>query len=297
MNKFQEILPFLKTIEKQRQKIAINYVFIGIGAFVGVCFIISNLGLVAQSKFIATILGLVIIVFATKKHYLKNMEKKIKAKVLNKIIQNLGFSWTNSFINSNIITKSKLFVGFDFMSKDDEFVALKDNLAIAICEAKISKNAKIKRSNLMSKIDTPSAFNGVIIACMFYDKNISSHTILVPKNSAQDVLNLNKTELESPKFNEKYAVFTNDEIEARVILNPSFMEKLSEFTNIFGKDEAYCAFYENIVLVGINSTKDLFALQIKQNLEEYKEQFDKITSELKSVINLIDYLNLKKIYK
>lgn len=297
MNNFQEILPFLKTIEKQRQKIAINYVFIGIGAFVGACFVISKIGFVDQSKFIATILSLIIIVFATKKHYLKNMEKKIKAKVLNKIIQNLGFSWTNSFITQEFIAKSKLFGNFDFMSKDDEFVALKDNLAIAICETKISKNAKIKRSNLMSKIDAPAVFSGIFIACMFYDKNISSHTILVPKGSNQDVLNLNKTELESPKFNEKYAVFTNDEIEARVILNPSFMEKLSEFTNIFGKDEAYCAFYENIVLVGINSTKDLFALQIKQNLEEYKEQFDKITSELKSVINLMDYLNLEKIYK
>lgn len=297
MNKFQEILPFLKTIEKQRQKIAINYVFIGIGGFVAACFVISKIGFVDQSKFIATILSLIIIVFATKKHYLKNMEKKIKAKVLNKIIQNLGFSWTNSFITQEFIAKSKLFGNFDFMSKDDEFVALKDNLAIAICETKISKNAKIKRSNLMSKIDAPAVFSGIFIACMFYDKNISSHTILVPKGSNQDVLNLNKTELESPEFNEKYAVFTNDEIEARVILNPSFMEKLSEFTNIFGKDEAYCAFYENIVLVGINSTKDLFALQIKQNLEEYKEQFDKITSELKSVINLIDYLNLEKIYK
>ena len=297
MNDFQEILPFLKTIEKQRQKITINYIFIGICVFAATCLIISNLGFDSKDKFIATIFSMVVIFFAAKKHYFKNIENKIKAKVLNKFIQNLGFSWTSSFVNSNLISQSKIFGDFDFMSKDDEFVSIKDNLTISICETKISKTNKLSRKNLVRKFDAPAVFSGILIACIFHDKNISSHTILAPKRFNQNYFGLNKTELESPKFNEKYKVFTNDEIEARVILNPSFMEKLSEFVNVFGKDEAYCAFYKNTILVAISTNRDLFAIKASQNLGEYKEQFVKITDELKSVINLIDYLNLEKIYK
>ena len=137
-----------------------------------------------------------------------------------------------------------------------------------------------------------SAFAGAWLE-MNNDKKIKSRTIVVPKRLKESFFNLNKTELESPKFNEKYEVFTNDEIEARVILNPNLIEKISEFVNAFGKDEAYFAFYENMILVGISSNRDLFAL----NLGDYKEQFAKITSELKYAANLIDYLNLAQIYK
>ncbi|MCR4881009.1 MAG: DUF3137 domain-containing protein [bacterium] len=71
-------------------------------------------------------------------------------------------------------------------------------------------------------------FNGLMLAVKL-DKNFYKETIV--KNDKFKIFKLDKKnpKFEDIEFNKKFKVYTDDEIEARYILTPTFMERLKNF--------------------------------------------------------------------
>lgn len=93
-------------------------------------------------------------------------------------------------------------------------------------------------------------------------------------------------------FEKKFDVFTDDEVEARYLITPSFMERLNNMKTAFEAYAISCAFYDKYLLVGLSTRKDLFSIgDLKKPVNDGK-QFFTMFEEILSIIKLIDHFKL-----
>ena len=105
---------------------------------------------------------------------------------------------------------------------------------------------------------------------------------------------MNKIILEDVKFGKKYHVYSYDEVEARCIVTPAFMEKFLNLSTAFGSKNAKCAFYNNNVMIAITTNKDLFEVgKLNKSLLD-PDSFKKLYKEISAIYEIIDYFKLRK---
>ncbi len=108
------------------------------------------------------------------------------------------------------------------------------------------------------------------------------------KNEKQKII------LEDVKFGKKYHVYSQDQIEARCIVTPAFMEKFLNLRTAYGAKNAKCAFYGNKAMFAIATDKNLFEIgSLNKTLLE-PETFKKLYTEISAIYDIIDYFKLDK---
>lgn len=114
----------------------------------------------------------------------------------------------------------------------------------------------------------------------------------INKNLTQKV-NTNRKEikLEDTKFGRQFRVYSGDEVEARYLVTPAFMERFLNLTTAFGTNKAKCAFFDNKIMFAISTRKNLFefgslfkSLNNPQNIGFF--------NELLSILDMIDYFKI-----
>lgn len=105
---------------------------------------------------------------------------------------------------------------------------------------------------------------------------------------------LKHTELEDVEFNRKYDVFTNDEVDARYLITPSFMERLKNMKTAFEADGISCAFFGNLLIVAMSTRKELFSICSLVKPIDDRKQFVQMYEEIVSIIKLIDHFKLNQ---
>ena len=101
---------------------------------------------------------------------------------------------------------------------------------------------------------------------------------------------LNKVVLEDPKFGKRFNVYSSDQIEARFLVTPGFMEKLYNLQTAFGSKNLKCSFYKDKLMISIETKKDLF--EICSLNKPTKEVIYEFFYELDSIYEMIDYFKL-----
>lgn len=99
--------------------------------------------------------------------------------------------------------------------------------------------------------------------------------------------NYNKITLENSDFNNLYKVITTDEQQAFYILSPSLMERLIKLYTT-SKSGIGIAFINNMMYIGFESSS---FLEINPD-DDIKQSIKQLYLEIKSIINIIDELNL-----
>ena len=135
-------------------------------------------------------------------------------------------------------------------------------------------------------------FSGVIIK-LDINKQFSGNTVIRPNSIGHfsPSPHLRHTILEDLNFEKKFDVYTNDEVEARYLITPSFMERLNNMKTVFEACSVSCAFYENYLLIGLN-TCDLFSIgNLNVPLDDANQYF-KMYDEILSIMKLIDHFKL-----
>lgn len=103
-----------------------------------------------------------------------------------------------------------------------------------------------------------------------------------------------KVILEDVKFGKKYYVYSNDQVEARCIVTPVFMEKFLNLRTAFGAKNAKCAFYDDVIMFAISTNKNFFEIgSLNKSLLDSKT-FKKLFDEINAIYDIIDYFNLDK---
>jgi hypothetical protein len=80
---------------------------------------------------------------------------------------------------------------------------------------------------------------------------------------------LEKVKLESTEFENKFIVYSSDQVEARYILTPSFMERLVKLQTLMGDNTSY-SFVDTNVYVAVPISDQLFEPSVFSRNDYYK---------------------------
>ena len=120
-------------------------------------------------------------------------------------------------------------------------------------------------------------FIGVFIFTKMFEKNEEA---------------LDKVNLEDPVFSKRFEVFSSDQVEARYLVSPAFMERFSKLQTVFGSKKIKCSFYDDNLMIAINTNKNLFEIgNLFKSLNDQK-QFMEFYKEIDAIYKMIEYFKL-----
>ncbi len=216
----------------------------------------------------------------------KGFESKIKKKIMPTICSCFdNLTWSDSFYTGGEVFKTSGVVpNFTSESYDDIFTGSHRDVNMEIVESEFDIGSGKNRRTV---------FKGVIIK-LDMNKNFTSHTVITPDTlfHHSPVGGLRHTTLEDVQFEKKFDVFTNDEVDARYLITPTFMERLKAMKTAFKADKIRCAFYGNLLLVGLSTNKDLFSLCSLVKPMDDAQQYFQMYEEMVSIVKLIDHFKL-----
>ena len=141
-----------------------------------------------------------------------------------------------------------------------------------------------KLHGVLIELDMPKTFSG---HTFLYEKAISSRSL-----RCQSKTNYSKVLLEDADFNRRYVVYSTNQVEARYVLTPVFMESIKNIVLAFSAQFYRLSFQNNKMLLLASTKKDLLTMgSIYKDTD--KETFDTIYKEMNSILHLIDVFNLK----
>jgi hypothetical protein len=101
---------------------------------------------------------------------------------------------------------------------------------------------------------------------------------------------LEKVRFEDPVFQRKFEVRSSDQVEARYLLTPAFMESLIDLEHCFGEKAVSCAFYDNDLLISVKYKSNKFEIGSAFNAMTFVEESKFILEEMNSIFSIIDIL-------
>lgn len=142
-------------------------------------------------------------------------------------------------------------------------------------------------------------FRGICIV-LGMNKKFSGHTIVKSRQGiadevVQDVmqfLSLQKVNLEDPIFNDKFLVYSNDQVEARYLLNTTFMERLLKLIDLFNASLIQCSFLNNTLLITIPTRYDYFTVQSPFTPATFEDDINTVIDEMNHILAIVDGLKL-----
>lgn len=216
----------------------------------------------------------------------KDFENKIKEKIMPTVCRCFGdMEWTHeSYSGGQIFMSSCVVPKFTSESYDDIFNGSYKGVGIEIIEPEYEIGSGKSRRTV---------FDGVIVK-LEMNKSFTGHTVIKP-NGLMHISpshELRFTELEDVEFNKKFDVYTNDEVDARYLITPTFMERLKNMKTAFDASSVSCAFYGNLLIVALPTYKDIFSICSLVKPIDDKEQYIQMYKEIESIVKLVDHFKL-----
>ena len=131
--------------------------------------------------------------------------------------------------------------------------------------------------------------NGKLFICFQGNKKVSERIVITTE---KDYILKNKLSLEDIEFNKQYHVYSNDEVAARYVLTPSFIERFKQLELDFLAKNITCSINENDIIFIINYRDDLFEIFDVKTKTINKENVENVFRQLSSIMLMIDHFKL-----
>jgi len=297
----QDLLPELSVLEVERKNVLKKILFVTLIIFPVVIFTVVVLirishNLAGFAVFLGVAAWMGFYAFFTK-GYVSSFKTGIIKKIVKFIDDKLTYSKFGK-INQGLFTASGIFRHrIDHYKGDDHVSGVLGKTKVEFSEIYASYDTTDSRGRKTENI----IFKGLFFTADF-NKSFNGNTVVLP-DTAEKFLghigtffqSMNKTrgeliKLEDPVFEKLFAVYGNDQIEARYLLSTSLMKRIVEFQKKTGK-RIYLSFAGSRIFVAIPYAKDLFEPRVFQTVLDFKpvqEYFE----DLQLTIGIIDDLNL-----
>jgi len=218
----------------------------------------------------------------------KSFENSIKERIMPTVCSCFGnMKWKQGeYSGGEVFLESYVVPKFTSEEYDDIFNGSYRDVNIEIVEPEYDIGSGKNRRTV---------FNGVIVK-LDMNKPFTSHTVIKPNSliHTSPSSDLKHTELEDVEFNKKFDVFTNDEVDARYLITPSFMERLKNMKTAFNANSVSCAFFGNLLIIALPTNKDLFSIcSLVKPIDDINQYFQ-MYNEIVSIIKLIDHFKLNQ---
>ncbi len=195
-----------------------------------------------------------------------------------------------SFIGINEIKSLNFFKSAETQRIDDHIEGKYKNLKVYITEMILQHTEESGKNR-----HTVTDFRGLVVKTKL-NKNYKGKTLITAKNFCNVVSkrNLEEIKLEDVEFEKIYNVYSDDQIEARYLLDLGFMEKIKQARSIFDGLAIHFAIADDTFYIFVNSHKNYFEVaEIKKGIYD-ADRFRKVCFEFVSIFKLIEHLKLIK---
>ncbi len=291
----REFFPKINFVERERKRI-FRYYVIGMACLTFLLFLILDF----DSKLSGIIILSPVVVGLW---CVQNFIDKQKMQYMPVLFENLGnMQYHQTVINQSLIKRSLLQNNFVATIEDDAFSGTYGKTTFSVSEMKLERVVKpfLNARNigfswffLPQECKTEEAYQGIYIAIPI-SRKIKSHTLVFHKSLFRKLkVQFDSAEIEDPEFMKKYQILTQDQIEARCILTPVFIERLKKMAQCFRASAIDVAFFEGYAL---------FQLETRENMFEPFSIFHKITDvdlfvkfydEVESICEMINVLQIE----
>ncbi len=311
-----KIEPELEKFEIYRKKKLLAYrkmlflsIFFGIIIFIITFYIYPNLVEYSKGDYrnkeikypyilpitIAFFIGLIYSIYKLKK-IRRNFDYATKSSLYNKII---GYYSSLKYIpikgiDAFTVEQSKILPKFDRYKSEDYIEGSYKSVDIKLSEIELIKMVReVKRIGNQSiiKYKEEQIFKGLFLITDF-NKKFSSNTYILAnswikifKGLPDDV---KRVTLEDPVFEKKFDVYSDNQVESRYLLTPSFMERL---TKINKKQQISCCFINGEMMMALPLKSEFLpSLGLTEVLDYPKAK--QVLSQLDLFFEVIDILKL-----
>ena len=223
----------------------------------------------------------------------------VKTEIFPEIFKFFGedFQYSeDSQLKMELLDVSRIIPSYDNSYLEDYVKGSYKDVTMELTEANLTKVEGYGKHRR-----TVTVFNGIFIL-LEMNKNFSGSTIV--KKDEEKIWNLftkskdlENVKLEDPVFEKKFEVYSTDQVEARYLLTPSFMERLLELSDIFseyGRGVIQCSFYMNKLLLMIPSSKNRFEVGSIYQPATFVDDINDILKEMAVIFQIIDILKLER---
>jgi len=134
-----------------------------------------------------------------------------------------------------------------------------------------------------------AGFQGVVLTLPHFSKFFGRTLICSDKGrlNPKTMAGKKRVGFVSSEFEKKFEVYSHDQVQARALITPDFMERLNAFHDDYLGRHVQCAFAENNFIVMLN-IDDRFDFSKDFRALDYKEASSRIIHELGSIFYLLE---------
>ncbi len=292
----QTIIPMLKKQEKERRYVLFQSVVIGLIG-VTLSLFLAWLGLTTlnehksfnDNSYIKASIFTLIIFTASAGWLIDRFMNKIKGKANEKVLNLLGLAGTppKEHLSLKRLCSLNFFKYFDEKEIEDSFYSLNKPFYAVHELTLIKKQGKNTDTFFQGQVLYYSAPQPYATPVMI----LKRRAMLTPTICKSKEVAWQEVTLEDTEFNQEYRIFAQNQIGARVVLSPRFMEKLKDIKNTYNASFRIL-FIDNYFVIAINTRKDMFEFYTvaqKPSLKQFAQFYD----EIKVLTDLVETLDFK----
>lgn len=278
--------PLLDTLEGKRKR-AFNQFL----AVVFVCGLVVLLFFFLQQNF-EFVQAAAVVAFLISAFFYRRMaavRREAKSELMPALCREIGLEYK---INPppHVITpydQLSIIPSYDEKKLEDQIIGHVDDIEFRLLEAKlvsVSRDSKGRKSKT-------TVFNGFLVEFDFH-KNFSGQTIITKDQTVIGnfltgwARSGERVKLEDRVFESEFEVYSTDQVEARYLLTPTFMERVLEFSRLPNVKQLQLAFKDGVIYMAIKRSGNAFEGGsfnlndpdlIKQNIKDIAQIFDMVT--------------------
>ncbi|MBN1795157.1 MAG: DUF3137 domain-containing protein [Sedimentisphaerales bacterium] len=299
----QVLKPDLRVLEKKRQTVLNQIIFIGAGAFsIAVIFILIFASQVHEAVpfiFFPLIIAAVITAglgWLITRGYRSDFKMLVIERLVKFVDEDLNYDASGK-IKKSEFNASKIFHTKPNVYKGDDLVYGK----VGDTQVKFSEvDAKYESGSGKNK-SVKQIFKGLFFIGDF-NKHFAGQTFVLPDTSEKflgkigqafqewNISRPDLVKLEDPEFEREFVVYSTDQVEARYILSTSLMKRIVDFKNKTGK-KVNLSFVASQVNVAVSFTKRLFEPRLFRTLLDF-EPMQEYFEDLQLAVGIVEDLNL-----
>lgn len=246
--------------------LSLYYGYTPFGFFVG--FVGLGIGIYKASTFISSV-GL-----------------KTKTHLVGKICNYVGLTFTPkdfSHLDLEKFRTLKMLPKANRESFEDQMTGLAHGANFVLHEAHLEQR---RRQN--NKTTYVTVFRGIIMALDFPVK--FDGTTLILRDTffkRKSKAGLNRVGLADPKFEKAFEAFGSDQVEARYLLTPTFMQRLMDLEEVFNGRKLRAAFTDGSLIIAIETGNQFEVGSMFKTLMQ-RERTEKLITEIGLVFDIVD---------
>jgi hypothetical protein len=221
--------------------------------------------------------------------------KASKEFLVKTVTESIGFKYNpDGVFKLDAAARHKILPPCDRHEIEDGFEGMHRGVPVALQEVVLSD---LEQDPALRKQKELMVFQGFLVR-MKLPKRLEAHTVVVPHNVMETFFrtrfsSFQPIRLVSPDFERQFDVMGTDQVEGRVILNPSFMEQFMEIGKILKTKWLEASFLDDEIMFAIRRFRPLFEPDPLWK-PATEENLSRIMEELGAVFRLIDVLQLNR---